>query len=395
MVLKALPFFKEEKMEKRTTGKRNQTIDFFRFAFAVIIMFHHSRYLLGDENCMFLGGSLGVEFYFLVSGYLLMASVMKQKHQGGPVSISKETFAFLKHKLKFLYPEVAVAWGIAFGFTCVACQYGIKDVAKRFLNCCLEPFLLFSFGLIDKSVNGVTWYLSSMLLAMAILYPLLRKYPTAMKYLIMPLSALFLLGWMCLADGHPRNPTKWIGWTYKGNLRAMAELELGALSFFAAQRIRRIPFNRVAKLLLTVVEVGCYIINVLYMFYETPSRRDIFFIALLCLGICLSFSGQTLLSGMPESRAVFWLGKFSFPLYLSNLFYATSLNEILPETFTDIQRMTVYISCAFVTALVVGGISDLLRKNSGRILQAGKRFFLEKGSFEHTAVEIHAQCIGK
>lgn len=382
-------------MGKHTTYKRNQIIDICRFVFAVIIVFHHSRYLLGDENCMFLGGSLGVEFYFLVSGYLLMSSVMEKKHKGGADSLSQETFSFLKHKIKSLYPEVAVAWGAAFAFTCVACQYGVKDVLKRFLNCCLELFLLFSFGLPDKTVNGVTWYLSSILIAMAILYPLLRKYPTAMKYLVMPLSALYLLGWMCLADGHPRDPTKWIGWTYKGNLRAMAELELGVLCFFAAKKIRRIPFNRGAKILLTVVECGCYIINVLYMFYETPSRRDIFFIALLCLGICLSFSGQTLLSDIPESTVVFWLGKFSFPLYLSNYFYAMSLNEILPETFTDTQRMAVYIPCSFVTALVVGGISDLLRKNSGRILQAGKRAFFEKGSFEYTAVGISAQRIDK
>lgn len=360
------------------TKRRNQTIDVLRFLFSLIILIHHSRYLVGDDNCMFLGGSLAVEFFFLVSGYLMMASVDKKNQAGQAVNLSKEAFDFIKRKLRAFYPEVMVAWCIAFFFACAACGSGIKEMAKRFLNCFSEAFLLFSFGLSSDNVNPATWYLSSMLIFMLILYPLLRKYPALMKYLVMPLSALLLLGWLCMADGHPRNPTKWMGLTYKGNLRALAVLELGALCYFAVQKIRGLSFNRLAKLLLTVVECGCYIANIVYMFFETPSRRDIFFIALFCLGICLSFSGQTFLSELPESRFAFWLGKFSFPVYLSHYSYSVNLNNLLPEAFTNNQRMAVYLVCSFATALVVWRISALLRKNSDRILKAGKRIFLEK-----------------
>lgn len=360
------------------TKRRNQTIDLLRFIFAVIIVIHHSRSLLGDDECMFLGGSLAVEFFFLVSGYLMMASIEKKNRQGQPVCLPKETFEFFKHKLRTLYPEVMVAWIIASTFTYIARSYGIKDIAKRFLNSFAEAFLLRSFGLSASNVNGATWYLSSMLIFMLILYPLLRKYPATMKYLIMPLSALALLGWLCVVDKHPRNPTKWIGITMKGNYRALAELELGALCFFAVQKIRKVPFNKLARVLLTIVEIGCYIGNILYMFFETPSQMDIFFIALFCLGICLSFSGQTLLINLPECPAILWLGKFSFPLYLSHQCYAVFLNDLLPEAFTNNQRMTVYLVCAFATALVVWGISTLLRKNSGRILAFCKRLFLQE-----------------
>ena len=48
--------------------QHNVTIDFLRFLFSVIVVLHHSRYVLGDDNCYFLGGSLAVEFFFFVSG---------------------------------------------------------------------------------------------------------------------------------------------------------------------------------------------------------------------------------------------------------------------------------------------------------------------------------------
>ena len=54
--------------------KRNGKIDLLRFLFAVIVLIYHSRYVVGDEKSLFLGGSFAVEFFFLVSGYLMMAN---------------------------------------------------------------------------------------------------------------------------------------------------------------------------------------------------------------------------------------------------------------------------------------------------------------------------------
>lgn len=366
------------------TQHRNQTIDLLRFLFSVIIVIHHSRFLVGDENCMFLGGSLAVEFFFLVSGYLMMASIAKKNRGEGCDHLAKETVQFLKRKLCTFYPEVMVAWITAFLFICWATKSGVKATIKRFLDSFSESLLLYSFGLSSSTVNAATWYLSSMLIFMVILYPLLRKYPTVMKYIVMPLSALFLLGWLCKADGHPRNPTKWLGLTYKGNLRALAELEIGAMLFFAARKLKGVSLTRLAKRLLTVVECGCYIAVIAYMFFETPSRRDIFFICILCLGIVLSFSNQTVLACLPPSKLILWLGKYSFPIYLSHQFYAKGLNYILPATFSNAQRMGVYTILTFMTALSVWGISYLIRKSAGRLEGAFRRLFLQRPGSEIT-----------
>lgn len=51
--------------------KRNGFVDFLKFVFAIIILFHHSVELFRGSNTYFISGYIAVEFYFMVSGYLL------------------------------------------------------------------------------------------------------------------------------------------------------------------------------------------------------------------------------------------------------------------------------------------------------------------------------------
>ena len=57
------------------TGKRNGEIDAFRFVFAIVIFLFHFGVFLQNSALknVFKFGNIGVEFFFLVSGYLLAA----------------------------------------------------------------------------------------------------------------------------------------------------------------------------------------------------------------------------------------------------------------------------------------------------------------------------------
>ena len=53
-------------------SERNGTIDFFKFIFFVMIMIYHGRILEPDrDNWIFCDGFIGVEFFFMVSGYMM------------------------------------------------------------------------------------------------------------------------------------------------------------------------------------------------------------------------------------------------------------------------------------------------------------------------------------
>ena len=58
-------------------SKRNQTIELLRFFFAVVIVLYHGRVIFPIS--LFPSGYLAVEFFFIVSGYMMVKSSKKQQ----------------------------------------------------------------------------------------------------------------------------------------------------------------------------------------------------------------------------------------------------------------------------------------------------------------------------
>jgi len=209
----------------------NGKIEFLRFFFSVIIVINHSRIFLGDKISPFLGGSLAVEFFFFVSGYLMMASIEKKNSIGKPEFIGKETACYLSRKWLSVIPESLISWMIAFAITSAATALSIGDMAVLLIDSIWEPLLVSMTGLGKIDMNVVVWYISAMLICMAVLYPLLRKHCDITIHLIIPLASLLIFGYLYKNYGHPRGPTNWLGLTYKGVLRAFAEIGIGCLLF--------------------------------------------------------------------------------------------------------------------------------------------------------------------
>lgn len=371
----------------------NVTIDFLRFLFSVIVVLHHSRYVLGDDNCYFLGGSLAVEFFFFVSGYLLLVGADKAGRKNGAgyllpggvdmagrteaagldtKGIGSETLHFILHKIRSFLPEFLIAWWIGFVLIGVVRQYGVLDYLKAFGNDFWELTLVKMSGLFTHGIDGAMWYLSAMLLGMAILYPLLRTKRDLMTHLVCPLLALFLYGYLCQAEGHPRDPIVWLGVCYKGLVRAVAGLCTGVVICMAVRRLKRFSpsgLTKTGNALAIGVQLLCLILAIRYMAEQEPSEYDYFYMFLLMLLVLLSFAGFGLESVLGNSQRLHllsaFLGKYSLSLYLGHLYFAQHVNELLPEElYSGKIRMTVYLAAAFVNGLLVMGLSALYRRYS-------------------------------
>lgn len=405
--------------------QHNVTIDFLRFLFSVIVVLHHSRYVLGDDNCYFLGGSLAVEFFFFVSGYLLLVGADKAGRKNGAGyllpggvdmagrteaagletkgvgagtngiggeangigaeanGIGSETLHFILHKIRSFLPEFLIAWWIGFVLIGVVRQYGVLDYLKAFGNDFWELTLVKMSGLFTHGIDGAMWYLSAMLLGMAILYPLLRTKRDLMTHLVCPLLALFLYGYLCQAEGHPRDPIVWLGLCYKGLVRAIAGLCTGVVICMAVRRLKRFSpsgLTKAGNALAIGVQLLCLILAIRYMAEQEPSEYDYFYMFLLMLLVLLSFAGFGLESVLGNSQRLHllsaFLGKYSLSLYLGHLYFAQHVNELLPEElYSGKIRMIVYLAAAFANGLLVMGLSALYRrysrggKSSGTIYQ--------------------------
>ena len=387
--------------------QHNVTIDFLRFLFSVIVVLHHSRYVLGDDNCYFLGGSLAVEFFFFVSGYLLLVGADKAGRKNGAGyllpggvdmagrteaagletkgigagttgiggeanGIGSETLHFILHKIRSFLPEFLIAWWIGFVLIGVVRQYGVLDYLKAFGNDFWELTLVKMSGLFTHGIDGAMWYLSAMLLGMAILYPLLRTKRDLMTHLVCPLLALFLYGYLCQAEGHPRDPIVWLGLCYKGLVRAIAGLCTGVVICMAVRRLKRFSpsgLTKTGNALAIGVQLLCLILAIRYMAEQEPSEYDYFYMFLLMLLVLISFSGFGLESVLGNSQRLHllsaFLGKYSLSLYLGHLYFAQHVNELLPEElYSGKIRMTVYLAAAFANGLLVMGLSALYRRYS-------------------------------
>ena len=370
--------------------QHNVTIDFLRFLFSVIVVLHHSRYVLGDDNCYFLGGSLAVEFFFFVSGYLLLVGADKAGRKngagletkgigagttgiGGEVTgIGAETLHFILHKIRSFLPEFLIAWWIGFVLIGVVRQYGVPDYLKAFGNDFWALTLVKMSGLLTHGIDGAMWYLSAMLLGMAILYPLLRTKRDLMTHLVCPLLALFLYGYLCQAEGHPRDPIVWLGLCYKGLVRAIAGLCTGVVICMAVRRLKRFfpsGLTKTGNALAIGVQLLCLLLTIRYMAEQEPSEYDYFYMFLLMLLVLLSFAGFGLESVLGNSQRLHllsaFLGKYSLSLYLGHLYFAQHVNELLPEElYSGKIRMIVYLAAAFANGLLVMGLSALYRRYS-------------------------------
>ena len=357
---------------------RNGKIDLLRFLFSICVVLNHAKYIMPNKNLanLFSGYSLAVEFFFLVSGYLLMASIEKAE-KVSTLSLGQETGTYLMKKFKSLYPEAAIAYLITLVVTAVATN---ASMDKLFTESWPEGLLLISTGLFEPKIMLVSWYVSSMLLCMALLYPLVRKYKDMAVRVILPAVAVLLLGWMCQTYGSVRSPMKWTGIVTKGNFRALAELSLGILCYFATKKLKTLDFTRLGRILLGVAELTIYVLYVHYMATDSNGFKDLIFLPLLSIAMIITFSEQSIGHNLFNNKLCLFLGKNSLSIYFSHYVFSRQLGKLLPF-FNNLgwkRRLAVYLAVSLAVGMAVMLLSNLIRKIAPKIGAGIKKLVLKQ-----------------
>lgn len=137
---------------------------------------------------IYLGGQIGVEFFFLVSGCMMMASGLRTSYTEG---MGKGTFSFIKHKISRLLPHYYLAWLLSFIVMHIGVD-SIKAVLSDGVNSIWELLFLTQTGLSGYRANDVTWYISAMLIVMCLIYPFVYKYREEFPYFAIPVFFLMM-----------------------------------------------------------------------------------------------------------------------------------------------------------------------------------------------------------
>lgn len=336
-----------------SANNKNGKIEFLRFYFAIMVVFQHSWHFLGYDISPFPGGSFAVEFFFLLSGYLMMCTIMRKEQQPVTEPIGKETMHFILRKAATIFPEAVVAWVIGFAFTVFSEGWTMGIALRQFLLYFWEMVFLSMTGIGKIGINTSVWYISAMLIWMTILYPLLRKHRDITVHIILPLSILFVLGFLFRKFPNPRDPAKLVGFVYKGIFRSYAELGIGVLLYFPVKYLQSLSFRPLGRWLITLVENGLYLLIFIYMAVIGAKDYDYFMIMLLAIAITLTFSDAGMDRNLFRNRLCYALGRFSIHIYLSHLFYAYYINLYVSVEHSVPVRLAAYLAVSFATAFVV------------------------------------------
>lgn len=111
--------------------------------------------------------------------------------------------------------------------------------------------------------------------------------------------------------------------------------------------------------LLAAAELGGYLTAICYMQFkqrfQLPGTFDFFAVAMILLGVAVSVSEKSALSGFFNRRVCFFLGRFSLYPFLTFMLWAKTLPVFLPDV--GIKPLTViYLGVTLASAALLMAI---------------------------------------
>ncbi len=345
--------------------KRNGAIDFFKFVFSIIIiLFHAQTFYNYDGKVIAPCGHLGVEFFFIVSAFLLASKA--DKYQGNDwLSESKE---MLKRRIVPIYPYMFLA------VIAAICFYSYKNfdgyaISKYMFLSIPETFGLQMFGYSGAWLSGVSWYLSALFIVSAITYPILLTKKSKYSAWFAPITALFISGYLCMRSERLNSPGEWWGLCFKGLLRAYASMALGYASYEICKAINnsKAAKTKMRKFRLAFIEIGGFLIAIAYaMLHHQPDAYDYIIPFFLTLAVAVCFSNEGLLQKIFVHKIWNSLGEFSLSIYLNHFFIKENLPRLFPGMSHE-KMLVVFIGMVFVVAAINHVLGKLLSKKLNTI----------------------------
>lgn len=352
----------------KTNTKHNGIISFWKFMFSIMIIVFHLGSKTNYENAILKSGYIGVEFFFIVSGYFMARTAVNVKEDCQ--NIGEETYKYLLNKIKKFFPYMVTAF---FSALFIYIYFNIFNSKNEIVNSIWNLFFLEASGVKTTLVIEPAWYLSAMLISMLILYPLIRRYRKNFIYLIAPAIVIFIGGWISYnCDGVLSKWQFYTGIAYKGLLRAFFELSLGAILYEISLKVKNINFNKLGKIFLTLIEVLGFI-SVFIIANSGSSRYDFFELMLLSISVIIAFTEKTYFYNVASNKLFYYLENLSFPIYLNHL-WIIDLIQIKLGYLGYWKKLAVILFSTIIFSIF---IMYVIEKIKGKPTKIAKQIFIK------------------
>ncbi|MBQ9086418.1 MAG: hypothetical protein IJY47_04445 [Clostridia bacterium] len=333
--------------------KRTGSIDYLKFLFSIVILLYH-------YGLFFQSGYIVVEGFFMITGYLMMVSLSKGSSEGELSEDSTAKFVLHKYKAVFLPLLFSAISGFLI-YEGLIYDHELTFTARCFPLLLFEVIPLQMAGFEGMWTTGVSWYLSAMLLGIAILHPFAKKAPLRFGCTAAPVIALLGYGLLSHRYGHLDVPNLWIlDLVNTGLLRGIAGLCGGFVLYFLVSRGKGgVTLPR--RILYSLSELGGWYVLIRTMAHPKEERifSDFILTAVIFLILYMILSGKTFFSLLPSSRLSRVLATVSTYIYLNHYPWSVYLDQVEPNR-SPWGTLPRYLLLVALSSGIVWGLTTLV-----------------------------------
>lgn len=360
---------------KDSPSSINATIQFWRFIFTIFICLLHFDEGFAGKYYFSSGAYLAVDFFFILSGFLLAQHFEKAKEpivHAGTAAIS-----YIRKRMIALYPHYIFSLLILFLINnCIIFQTSPATFFSNLYHIKWEVILMQYSGLAGISVCNIpTWYLSALCITSYFLYFLLSDKKDTFVYFICPLSALLIYTYISRTNGNLAYVEQYNGIFLAALLRAWAGLSTGVISYYIYVYLKGYKYDNSRKSLLPSI---VYFINVIFILkiimFNGHSQEDFIIILLFSILIIQSFLNKDFFSSLLNRNLFIFLGKISYPIYLNHFMFRNLIPWCLgnagnPYNYWTIMPLflTITISFSYVTYCIIAEVQKNANKKYQKI----------------------------
>ena len=345
--------------------KRATSIELIRFISAMVVMLYHffTIYIAGDGLLPF--AYIFVEFFFLLSGFFMMKHIAERSDSMNPA-------AYVLHKAVSFYPVFIIAFAIQFVlFVCMNHLGSPSEVLGSLFHFKWEALLLQTAGFIPNPqfnldyLLGQAWYLSAMLLALLIAYPLAKYLKKWYLSLVCPLVIILFYSYAMQTLGTLNIGNEYLGVIMSSVLRGLAGTCVGSLCYVGYAHLKEHPIQR--KKTAALIEIVCYagLVGLFFIPDGASDADSLFFILVFALLIVFGFANQTPVSRFLNAhgrKPLTYLGSLSLYLYLLHWSVMSAMQIWLPG-IEPVAAFFLFFGITVIVSALLKWLNDK-RKNA-------------------------------
>ena len=317
--------------------KRKGYIDVIKFLFALIVTDFHVN------TGTFPGGRIVVEGFFMISGYLMMRSIRSNRHPEDSLGVSTVRFIYQKFKSLFLYlfPAVIISYVLA----CIRVERPVNEAFERIPLLAFDFFPLREAGFKADYVLGISWYLSAMFLALAVLYPLCKKYRTSVTLIVCPISSLLIYGALSHYYGHMAIATEFLGnsWLSSGLLRGFAGCAAGCTLYEVCEVLSKKNVTITGRFFFTILEIIGFTFFFYTMHEHPKSQYDYILIFVIFLLLVIGVGGISFTSRLASGKFSQFFGTASTLIVLLHYSLDKFFVHLFGSGYHETSKFNLYL----------------------------------------------------